>query len=41
MEHLTTETCRTIAHRVDFSPVLAREVWHAAHGSLWPDSGPM
>ena len=35
------ETCRPHPYRVDFSPAFAREVWHAPHGSRWPDSGPM
>ncbi len=35
------QPCRTNAHRVDFSPVFAREVWHAPYRPLWPDSGPM
>src|SRR5882672_5953814 len=33
--------CRTNAHRVDFSPAFAREVWHGPYRSLWPDSGSM
>src|SRR6266436_2088070 len=35
------QPCRTNAHRVDFSPAFAREVWHDPYRQMRPHSGPM